>query len=108
MAPQSRRRKPKKTPKPAGRQHRSGASPEAAAAARYTPPLPAVRFRPTSHKVLGWALVALGIVLGVVNDFIRFGGPNLLPGGHSELYLFLAVGVAAYGGWWLGIFDRPA
>jgi len=66
-----------------------------------------VRFRPTSHKVLGWALVVVGIVLGVANDFARF-GPNLLPGGHSELYLVLAVGLAAYGGWWLGIFDRPS
>jgi len=52
-------------------------------------------------------LVAVGIVLGVANDFARF-GPNLLPGGHSELYLVLAVGLAAYGGWWLGIFDRPS
>lgn len=107
MAPQSRSRKPKKKPRPAGRRGRSGASPQVEATARYTPPIPAVRFRPTSHKVLGWSLVALGIVLGVVNDLTRF-GPNLLPGGHSELYLVLAVSVAAFGGWWLGIFDRPA
>jgi len=56
--------------------------------------------------VLGWGLVALGIVIGVLNDVARI-GPKVVPGGHNELYLLLAVGVAGYGGWWLGIFDRP-
>jgi len=56
--------------------------------------------------VLGWALVALGVVIGVLNDVARI-GPRVAPGGHNEMYLLLAVGVAGLGGWWLGIFDRP-
>ena len=30
----------------------------------------------------------------------------LLPGGHSELYLLLAIAVAVYGTRFLGLFDR--
>jgi len=51
--------------------------------------------------------VAAGIVIAVLNDVARF-GPRVVPGGHSELYLLLGVTMAGYGGWWLGIFDRPA
>jgi len=63
--------------------------------------------RPTSHKIAGWGLVASGVVIAVLNDLTRL-GPRLVPGGHSELYLLLAIAVAGYGGWWLGIFDRPS
>jgi len=51
--------------------------------------------------------VASGVVIAVLNDVTRL-GPRLVPGGHSELYLLLAMAVAGYGGWWLGIFDRPS
>lgn len=62
--------------------------------------------RPTSHKVAGWLLVVLAIALAVLNDAAWL-GVNVMPGGHNELYLFVAFGIAAVGGWWLGIFDRP-
>ena len=74
---------------------------------RYTPRRPSIRLRPGSHKVLGWGLVLVGVVLALVNDYAWFGSA-VLPGGHSELYLLLAVAIAGYGTWWLGIFDRPS
>lgn len=68
-----------------------------------------LRVRPTSHKIVGWAVVGLGIAIAVLNDMQRFSTRiTLLPGGHSELYLMLAVLVAAFGAWWLGLFDRPS
>ena len=33
-------------------------------------------------------------------------GVTLLPGGHSELYLFLGIAVAGSSTWFLGLFDR--
>lgn len=111
MSPQSRPRRPKKPAKPAENRDRPSRSPAKAetpaASARYTPRVPVIRFRPTSHKVTGWVLVGLGILIAVLNDVARI-GPRVVPGGHSELYLLLAVAVAASGGWWLGIFDRPS
>lgn len=73
---------------------------------RYTPRRKTFRIRPTGHKVAGWSLVAVGVVVAVLND-VAFFGPEPLPGGHSELYLVLGVAIAAYGTWWLGLFDRP-
>lgn len=81
-----------------------GAAP--APSSRYTPSRPRFRIRPTKHKVVGGLLIALGVVVGALNDFAYFGSTPL-PGGHSELYLLLAVAIAAYGTWWLGLFDRP-
>lgn len=52
-------------------------------------------------------MVAAGTAVAVLND-VAFFGPEPLPGGHSELYLVLGVAIAAYGTWWLGLFDRPA
>jgi len=50
----------------------------------------------------------VGAAVAVVNDLQwASSGLSILPGGHSELYLLAAVAVAAYGGWWLGVFDRP-
>lgn len=109
MAPQSRGRKPKKLAKPRelrGRAGRASGVDAPAVSARYTPRVPAIRIRPTGHKVLGWVLVALGVGVAVLNDVARL-GPKVIPFGHSELYLLLGVVVAASGGWWLGIFDRP-
>lgn len=77
------------------------------ASSRYTPRRPTFRIRPVSHKVAGWALVAAGIAVAVLND-VAFFGPEPLPGGHSELYLVLGVAIAAFGTWWLGLFDGPA
>lgn len=82
---------------------------EPAPSPRYTPVRPVFRIRPTWQKVLGWALVAVGALIVVLNDVQWIGdGPTLLPGGHSEAYLLLGVAVAAYGAWWLGLFDRPS
>ena len=110
MSPESRSRKPKNRSRPSQRPTRSGGVSEAdlpAQSARYTRPVPLIRIRPTSHKVTGWILVVLGIALAVVNDAAWL-GVNLMPGGHNELYLFVAAGIAAFGGWWLGVFDAPS
>ena len=75
---------------------------------RYTPPAPkAVRFRPTWHRVVGAAIVIFAVAIFVANDVIFVGASRSpLPGGHSELYLVLALAVAGYGTWWFGWFDR--
>ena len=62
-------------------------------------------FRPEWHKPLGWAIVLLGIAIAVVNDLAVF-DIRVMPGGHSELYLVLALLVAGGGTWFLGLFDR--
>jgi len=50
----------------------------------------------------------VGAAVALLNDLQwASGGLSILPGGHSELYLLAAVCVAAYGAWWLGLFDRP-
>lgn len=110
MSPESRSRKPKKKSKPSQRRTGAGDISQAdlpAESARYTRRVPVIRIRPTGHKVTGWILVVLGVALAVLNDAAWL-GVNLMPGGHNELYLFVAVGVAAFGGWWLGVFDSPS
>lgn len=77
------------------------------ASSRHTPRRPGIRLRPGWHKVLGWSLIVGGVVVAVLNDYAWFGSP-VLPGGHSELYLLVAVAIAGYGTWWLGLFDRPS
>jgi hypothetical protein len=63
--------------------------------------------RPTWHRVVGAAIVILGVAIAITNDLIFVGASRSpLPGGHSELYLMLAFGVAGYGTWWFGWFDR--
>lgn len=74
---------------------------------RYTPPAPKFRVRPGWHRIAGWAGIALGVLIAVVNDLMLIGvEASLLPGGHSELYLFLAVAVGGSSTWFLGLFDR--
>lgn len=73
---------------------------------RYTPPQQrSFRFRPSWHKPLGWGIVLLGITIAVVNDLTYF-DIRVMPGGHNELYLLLALLVAGGGTWFLGLFDR--
>jgi hypothetical protein len=82
--------------------------PEPTPSPRYTPAQAAFRIRPASHRFIGWGLVALAVALAVLNDIQwAAGNVTVLPGGHSEAYLMLAVGIAASGAWWLGLFDRP-
>ena len=76
------------------------------ASPRYTPPQKKpFRFRPEWHKPLGWAIVLVGVVIAVVNDLAVF-DIRIMPGGHNELYLVLAVLIAGAGTWFLGLFDR--
>lgn len=42
----------------------------------------------------------------IVLNYAQFGGGELLPGGHNELWLLFGAGVAAGGSWWFGAFDR--
>lgn len=120
MSSKNRKVSKRRVPGPPSRQHKGRVTvradpdtprtPERAnpeASSRYTPRRPTFRIRPTGHKVAGWSLVAAGIAVAVLND-VAFFGPEPLPGGHSELYLVLGVAIAAYGTWWLGLFDRPS
>lgn len=49
----------------------------------------------------------MGVAIAAVNDLMLMGeGVRLLPGGHTELYLFLGIAVAGTSTWFLGLFDR--
>ena len=77
-----------------------------AASSRYTPPVKSVRFRPDWHKTVGALILVAGIAVVVLNDVILLGASRaLLPGGHSEFYLMLGIGIAGYSTWWFGWFD---
>ena len=79
----------------------------ATASARYTPPKASYRIRPRWHRVAGWAGVALGILMAIVNDtMLIVEDLTLLPFGHQELYLILGILVAGASTWFLGLFDR--
>ena len=74
---------------------------------RYTPKAPAYRLRPSWHRVAGWLGILLGAALAGSNDLMLvYEDLTLLPGGHSEFYLFLGIAVAAASTWFLGLFDR--
>ena len=70
-------------------------------------PKKSVRYRPGWHKILGWALVGVGVFVAVINDLALISVPTPMPGGHSEFYLVAGIALAAWGGWWLATFDRP-
>ena len=81
--------------------------PAVAASDRYTPKKPEFRLRPGWHRVAGWLGVLLGIAVVAGNDvMLVLEDFTLLPGGHSELYLFVGIGIAAASTWFLGVFDR--
>lgn len=75
---------------------------------RYTAPKqPSYRVRPRWHRLAGWIGVGAGVLIAVLNDAtVIIEGPELVPFGHSELYLILAATVAAASSWFLGLFDR--
>ena len=78
-----------------------------AASDRYTPKAPVYRLRPSWHRVAGWLGILLGVGIAGSNDLmVLLEDVTLLPGGHSELYLFLGILVAAASTWFLGVFDR--
>lgn len=75
--------------------------------ARYTPPDRDVVVRPRWHRVAGWVGVAAGVAVVVVNDAMLAGiDTELLPFGHSELYLILGLLIAGLFSRFLGLFDR--
>lgn len=74
---------------------------------RYTPPKRRGLLRPLWHKIVGVGLILLGVAL-IVTNYIDYADANLLPGGHQEGYFLLGLGVASYGTWWLGLFDRTS
>lgn len=87
----------------AARREAEGAAP----ARRYTPPKPSFRLRPRWHRLAGWLAVVIGVVVAALNDVQLMGEDlQLLPGGHSELYLMLAVAIVVGSTWFLGLFDR--
>lgn len=87
-----------------GSPHRSGT---VSASARSTQRAPAHRLRPRWHRVAGWPGVLLGVVIAASNDLmLLYEDVTLLPGGHSELYLFAGIGVSIAATWFLGLFDR--
>lgn len=48
-----------------------------------------------------------GALLVIVNYYVATDGSvQLLPGGHNELNFLGGVVMAAFGTWWLGLFDR--
>ena len=73
---------------------------------RYTPPAGKFRIRPRWHRLAGWSGIAVGLGIAALNDAMLFGDVTLLPGGHSELYLFAAIAVGGGSSWFLGLFDR--
>lgn len=66
---------------------------------------PPRRRRPPWHRPLGWAGFGVAALVLVLNDVALLGVRSPLPGGHNELYLMLAVAVAAGGAWFVGLFD---
>ena len=87
-----------RTPTPAPAQTRRGVSKTAASEKKLYPP-----YREW-HRPLGWVLVVLGITIAVAND-LALVDINVMPGGHSELYLILGVLVGGGGAYFLGAFS---
>lgn len=95
---------------PTPRKRPSAAAPDESAptsSSRYTAPQPKFRIRPKWHRLAGWFGVVLGVAIAVANDGMLIAEDlRLLPGGHQELYLILALLVAGGSTWFLGVFDR--
>ena len=78
-----------------------------AASSRYTPPLKSFRLRPGWHKAVAAVLLVVAVGLAVLNDVVLFDRKvHILPGGHSEGYLLLALAIALYATSWFGWYDR--
>ena len=92
--------KAKRRPSDEGRASRSSG--------RYTAPSRThVRERPRFHRPLGWFLVAIGLIIAALNGLMFMGDDlTLLPGGFSLVYVVAGLPVAAFGGWFLGLFDE--
>ena len=71
---------------------------------RVTRPAPGPR-RPAWHRRLGWVVLAIGVAVLVLNYLMLLLPQTLLPGGHSEAYLILALVIGGFAAWLLGVFD---
>lgn len=56
------------------------------------------------HRPVGLGMLVTGILIAVVND-LAFFDIEVMPGGHSELYLILGVLVAGTGAYFAGFFS---
>lgn len=65
--------------------------------------------RPTWHRWLALSLLLAGVSVLILNDVMLL-QPSvvLLPGGHNELYLLVAVVISGFSTWFFGWFDRSA
>ena len=107
---------PAKGPRHDGRVTRRGSSSESESLPGQTPggapvhvgrvtrPAPGPR-RPAWHRRLGWVVLAIGVALLVLNYLMLLLPQTLLPGGHSEAYLVLALVIGGFAAWLLGVFD---
>ena len=93
---------------PAGEETDSTArGPGVPASSRYTPPKKNRGvLRPGWHKVVGVAMIVLGVAVFVLNDIAWVTEVILLPGAHNELYAMVAFAVAGSSLWWFGWLDR--
>ena len=82
--------------------HMSGANP--VHAGRVTRPTPGPR-RPAWHRPLGWIVLTIAVTVLVLNYLMLLLSQTLLPGGHSEGYLVLALMIGGVAAWLLGVFD---
>ena len=98
------------TPPKRGRaQHPAGGAgrPSVATSDRYTPKKSDFRLRPGWHRVAGWVGIFLGVAVVTANDLMLVQEDlTLLPGGHTEVYLFVGIGIGGASTWFLGLFDR--
>lgn len=87
---------------------RARSSRQAKAAAVYTPPRhkARTRHRPPWHRAAGFVFLPLGLAIIILNIVTEFTALELLPGGHSPLYLILGITVSGSSLWWFGWLDR--
>lgn len=104
MPPKRHTRGPTPRKRPATPPHRE---PEVAESSRYSAPKPKYRIRPKWHRFAGWFGVLAGVAIAVANDgMLIVEDVRLLPFGHQEFYLILALLVGGASTWFLGVFDR--
>ena len=112
MTPPKRRTGPGYSHDPTGMTHRRAPAARRPSGARVDHGerrrLAVKRLRPRWHRVVGLLLLGAGVVTAALNDAMLLGGlpARLLPGGHSELYLFAGIALAAWSTWWFGWYDR--
>ncbi|MER5436107.1 hypothetical protein [Streptomyces sp. NPDC002588] len=64
--------------------------------------------RSVPNRIFGWSLFWLAAVVVVVNWIEEFSNLEVLPGGHSVLYLAGGMVAAAIGLWRAGVMDSKS